>query len=142
MQTAVDASSTNNLQNLLFPEGLPGFEAFREFVLLPTEMPGLFWLQSLQNHDLYFLVIHPGFVDRDYQIELDAETIDKLQIEAENDVILYAIVTVPEDFRKMTANLKAPLVINLRNGRARQYVLAETEYQTKHPVFPPEGQTK
>lgn len=142
MQTAVDVATSSNQQNLFFPEGLPGFEAFREFILLPTEMPGLFWLQSQQNQDLYFLVIHPGLVDRDYQIELDAETIDALQIESENDVNLYAIVTVPEDFRKMTANLKAPLVINIRNGRARQYVLTNTEYQTKHPVFPAEKQTK
>jgi flagellar assembly factor FliW len=49
-----------------------------------------------------------------------------------------AIVTVPENYFEMTANLVAPLVINLDAGLARQFVLTSMEYDTRHYLLPQE----
>lgn len=136
MQAAVVIGARSESQVLHFPEGLPGFESYREFSLLLTEMPELYWLQSLENEELYFLVMNPWLVEKKYDFEIDEETVQQLEITSDRDVGVLAIVTVPDDFKKMTVNLKAPLVINLKNGRSKQLVLLDSRYTLKHPVFP------
>jgi flagellar assembly factor FliW len=48
---------------------------------------------------------------------------------------VYSIVVVPEDIRKMTANLMAPVVINNRLKLGKQIVLDNNIYKTKHYIF-------
>ena len=48
---------------------------------------------------------------------------------------MFSVLTIPEDATQMTANLKAPIVINLKAKIARQVVLQENEYNIKHPMF-------
>ena len=43
-------------------------------------------------------------------------------------------ITVPTDIEKMTANLKAPIVINMENNKAVQ-IIVEDDYQVKHPIY-------
>jgi flagellar assembly factor FliW len=45
------------------------------------------------------------------------------------------IVTIPMDPKKMSANLKAPLVFNLNNKLGKQIILKDTQYQTKHFIL-------
>jgi flagellar assembly factor FliW len=48
---------------------------------------------------------------------------------------VFSILTIPEDVTQMTANLKAPLVINIGGQIAKQVVLQENEYSIKHLMF-------
>jgi hypothetical protein len=48
---------------------------------------------------------------------------------------VFSVLTIPADIKEMTANLKAPLVINLKRQIGRQVVLQENEYVIKHPMF-------
>jgi hypothetical protein len=52
-----------------------------------------------------------------------------------NQSAVFSILTIPQDVTQMTANLKAPLVINLREQIARQVVLQENEYNIKQLMF-------
>lgn len=123
---------------LVFEKGLIGFENLREFVLLgnteSNEM--LVWLQSLENPDLAFVVIQPRFFKQDYcpQINLE-EVVDDLGTGNEEDFLVYTIVVIPEDARKMTANLKAPVLINVRNNKARQIILNDERYEIKTRIL-------
>jgi flagellar assembly factor FliW len=50
-------------------------------------------------------------------------------------VLVYAIVVIPEDVRKMTANLAAPVLINTMNNRGKQVTLEKGNYMIRHYIL-------
>lgn len=121
-----------------FPEGLPGFEEEKEFVIINNEDEEnpFCWLQSVKNPDLAFVIVDPFFVFSDYSVDLSETVQEKLKIKDEKDVAVYSIVVVPEDLKKMTANLLGPIVINVRERLGKQVILDDPRYTTKHYIFP------
>ena len=121
---------------LEFEYGIPGFENMTQFVILgkaDDESP-FFWLQSVQNSNLAFVIMNPRDLVPDYEVEIDMFTANVLKIKDENDALIYAIVTVPEDISKISINLKAPIVINAKNNRGCQVVLENEKYRFKHII--------
>lgn len=123
-----------------FPEGLPGFEEEKEFIIINNEDEEnpFCWLQSVKNPDLAFVIVDPFFVFSDYSVDLSETVQEKLKIKDEKDVAVYSIVVVPEDLKKMTANLLGPIVINVRERLGKQVILDDPRYTTKHYIFPQE----
>lgn len=123
---------------IAFPEGLPGFEEEKEFVIINNEDEEnpFCWLQSVKNPDLAFVIVDPFFVFSDYSVDLSETVQEKLKIKDEKDVAVYSIVVVPEDLKKMTANLLGPIVINVRERLGKQVILDDPRYTTKHYIFP------
>ena len=121
-----------------FPEGIPAFEQEHAFVLIPyDEQSPYVFLQSLKTPDLAFLMTMPFIFFPDYEFELDDENQQKLGLERQEDMLLYVLLTIPQGrVQDMTANLVAPLVINVANQQGRQLVLEHSPYQTKHRLFP------
>ena len=124
-----------------FPEGLYGFEKETEFTLLPfnpnVESP-MEWMQSLNSDHLAFVVTDPYLYLPDYKLKLSEEDKKGIELE-ENDLFLTrAIVTIPENYSEMTANLIAPVVINKVKGVAKQFVLTNMDYDTRHYLLPEE----
>lgn len=120
-----------------FEKGLVGFEDLRQFVLLGNaeaeEM--LVWLQSVEKPELAFVVIQPRFFKPDYCPRINSEEVEPLGVEKEEDLLMYAIVVIPEDARQMTANLKAPILINVKNNKAKQIILNDDRYEIKTRVL-------
>ena len=48
---------------------------------------------------------------------------------------IYTIVTLSKEFKKSTSNLLAPVVINVKEKKGKQFVLNNSPYTTKHPLF-------
>lgn len=119
-----------------FEHGLPGFEHEKQFALLPIHDSPFTILQSVQNKDVAFVMIEPFSHFPTYEIELDDTTCEQLKIQKENDVALYVILTVAEPFTNTTANLQAPVVINVHERIGKQVILTNTPYKTKHRLFP------
>ena len=123
---------------LHFADGIPAFEDEHEFVIIPydKESPYVF-LQSLTTPDLAFLMTVPFVFFPDYEFELDDENLAKLGLRQQEDLLLYVLLTIPGGkVPEMTANLMAPRVINQANMQARQVVLEQSGYTTKHRLFP------
>ena len=124
-----------------FPEGLYGFEKETEFTLLPfnpnVESP-MEWMQSLKSTHLAFVITNPYLYLPDYKLKLSEE--DKKRVELEDDDLhlTRVIVTIPENYYEMTANLIAPLVINKEKSIAKQFVLTNMNYDTRHYLLPEE----
>lgn len=118
------------------PKGMPGFLDEKEFVLLPyqPESPFFFW-QAIKNKNLTFLIVDPFVFFKDYQFEINSELETALKINGENLPKVFCVVTLNSDVKAMTANLLAPLVLNLRDKIASQIVLEKTSYKTKHCLF-------
>ena len=124
-----------------FPEGLYGFEKETEFTLLPfnpnIESP-MEWMQSLKSAHLAFVITDPYLYLSDYKLKLSEEDYKRVELEEDDLYLTRAIVTIPENYSEMTANLIAPLVINKDKGVARQFVLTNMDYDTRHYLLPEE----
>ena len=125
---------------IAFPEGLPGFEEEKEFIIINNddEENPFCWLQSVNNPDLAFVIVNPFLIFSDYSVDISETVQEKLKIKDEKDVAVYSIVVVPEDLKKMTANLLGPIVINIRERLGKQVILDDPRYTTKHYIFPQE----
>lgn len=118
-----------------FPEGILGFPALRRCCLLPCGdgLP-LRWLVCLDEEALAFLTLEPHTVFPDYEIELPAADQEALELVQAEEALPLVLVTVCEDGQAVTANLVAPIIVNLRTRRARQVVLEDERYCTRHLV--------
>ncbi|WP_107840221.1 flagellar assembly protein FliW [Metasolibacillus meyeri] len=126
---------------LTFEMGLPGFPNAQKFVLLPldADLP-LVVLQSIEQQELGFVLAYPFAFKNDYAFDMEeAEKID-LQIEQEEDVIAYAILTLKESFQESTMNLLAPIIINTKKKLGKQIVLQDSiSYPLRYPIGTLEG---
>lgn len=118
------------------PQGVMGFPDYRKYCLVdPGDETLILWLQSIENPDIAFPLLEPKIFRPDYAARLSAAELRELKLENINQSAVFSILTIPEDATQMTANLKAPLVINLKEQIARQVVLQENEYSIKHSMF-------
>ncbi|MZG53912.1 MAG: flagellar assembly protein FliW [Nitrospinae bacterium] len=124
-----------------FPEGLYGFEKETEFTLLPfnpnVESP-MEWMQSLKSSHLAFVITDPFLYLPDYKLKLSEEDKKIVELSSEDHFLTRAIVTIPENYAEMTANLIAPLIINKEKAIAKQFVLTNMDYDTRHYLLPEE----
>ncbi|MBI9014608.1 MAG: flagellar assembly protein FliW [Clostridiales bacterium] len=119
-----------------FEEGMYGFDGKTEFLLIGNVEPDLpfYWLQSIVDETLTFVITDPFlFVDK-YDFELDDFTVEQLELESIDDLMIYTTVIIPEDIEEITVNLKSPIVLNVTNGKAKQVILSE-DYEYKYNIF-------
>jgi flagellar assembly factor FliW len=124
-------------QIINFPKGILGFENHREFVLLDIEGNPLFkFLQNIKHEQIGFVLINPWEIFKDYDIELPDDKLENININPKdnNDMGIYNIVTLSNSLKKSTANLLAPIVINLKDKKGKQFVLNNSPYTTKHSL--------
>ena len=121
-----------------FQNGIPAFENEHEFIVLPyDEESPYYFMQSLNSPDLAFLLTIPFLFFPDYSFEIDDATIKELDVKNSDKLLYYSMITIPNgSIRYMTANLLAPVVINIENMQAKQVVLENSNYTTKHRLFP------
>ena len=108
-----------------FAEGLYGFPAAHDFALVESGRPGLYWLQSTVEPALAFLLADPFETFADYAPEVpDAElaALGDGLAPAPEHVGVFAVVTLGEG-GAATANLRAPIVLDVHTRRGRQVVL-------------------
>jgi flagellar assembly factor FliW len=125
---------------LEFPHGIPAFESERRFLALerPETAPVIF-LQSLSRSELVFMTLPVSLVEPGYRGAIPPEDLEALGLEAGRppeegrEVLSLAIITVDEN-RSATANLMAPVVVNLSTRRAVQSVQPDSGYSPRHPL--------
>ena len=125
-----------------FPHGLPAFEQETRFVLieLPEHAP-LVFLQSLLQPALCFLAFPILVAARDYRLEVSGEDLVALELdpgrppELGRDVLVLALVSLHDGF-SATANLMAPIVVNLKTRRGMQAIRQDNLYSHQHRLEP------
>lgn len=123
-------------EKIRIPQGVLGFPEFTEFCLVdPADDTLILWLQSTQSPEIAFPLLEPKIFKPEYSARLSAAELRELKLENINQSAVFSILTISDDVAQMTANLKAPLVINLKEQVAKQVVLQENEYSIKHPMF-------
>lgn len=119
-----------------FPEGLLGFNELRRFVLLDDPTDEIFaWLQSCEEPGIAFPLLEPELFASSYTVQLTKHDMEAISLQPNDGVRTFAIITIPQDPTQMTANLKAPVVINVPKRLARQCVLQDNSLAIREPIF-------
>ena len=119
-----------------FAEGLPGLPCMRRSILIKAEETAPFyWLQSVEDGEIAIPVINPMLVDEAYAPSVEDSVFEELELETEEDLLVVNVAVLPEDLTTMTANMTAPILINIARNIGRQVVLDTGEYQMRHPIF-------
>jgi flagellar assembly factor FliW len=122
-------------QKITFPQGLFGFESFREYVLLDAERQPFYWLQSIDVEQIAFILVNPFLFRPDYEVNISNDELAGIGIFSPEKALIFSIVTIPADGSPMTANLQGPLVINRDTRTGKQAVLADPRWKTRHDIM-------
>ncbi|MFZ8934077.1 MAG: flagellar assembly protein FliW [Bacteriovoracaceae bacterium] len=121
---------------ITFKEGILGFENLKKFFVVdPGDQTLILWLQSIDDEATAFPIIEPKIFKPDYSISLLPSELNSLNLEDTNDSCVYAILTIPSDVKEMSANLKAPVIINNKTNFARQIVLQDSKLEIRFPMY-------
>ncbi len=122
-------------QRLSFPAGLFGFEDLREFALLDAKQAPFYWLQSLERVEVAFVLLDPRFFRPGYTPDVDPAEMTQIDIRSEEELLVFAIVTIPQDPSQMTANLQGPVLINRRSKVGRQSISLNQRWGVRHNIL-------
>ncbi len=137
MQVRTTRFGTVNIADdrvITFPRGLLGFSEHRRFCLLePAEDSAFFWLQSVDDPTLAFVVTDPSFFVPEYSVPIRSEQMGELGMSKLEDAQVFVIVNKVDS--TLTGNLQGPLVINTLTRVGEQMVLAEKRWTTRHTLL-------
>jgi flagellar assembly factor FliW len=113
--------------------GIIGFEHLKKFMLhIQDEKNPFWWLQSLDEGAIAFVVINPFVVKADYAPVIDDNDTKLLEIESADDVVLLTIVTIRQNPFSVSVNLRAPIVVNAKKKIAKQIILEDPAYPVRY----------
>ena len=122
---------------LTFPDGMPGYERHRRFVLLDIAgMAPLKVLHAVETSEPCFLVVDPKTVLPGYRCELGSADRYRLGAGEESSLLWLAIVMVDND-GGIGVNLRAPVVINPERMVGRQVMPNACVYPLRHVIASP-----
>jgi len=114
---------------------LLGFPEHRRFALTRLDEIGMFCeLRSLEQADLRFVVVPPAMFFPDYAPEIDDDLSETLGVRDASDLVVLSLVTLGQTPQEATANLLAPVLVNHRNRRAAQVLLADVDLPLRAPL--------
>ncbi len=119
---------------ITFPKGILGFARNKKYILFPhSEGSPFYWLQSIEDGDLAFVVMNPQLVKPDYSVDVEENQLKDLSVGQSSDLEVMCIVTIPRSNPdKMTINLLGPIIINSQNRCAAQIICDKGERYSHH----------
>jgi len=120
-----------------FPNGVLGFPNSSRLVMIDMpDNPSFKFLQDIHNPYVSFLTVSPWDFFNDYEMDIKDEELAAIGIaeETEKEFSAHLIVTLGKSFEQSTANLLAPIVINVTDKLGRQFILDGHDYGTKHKL--------
>ncbi len=125
---------------MTFTGGLLGFPEHTRFALIQTgEENYFFWLQSVDDPNLAFVVTHPSLFFKDYHVPVREETTQELQLDDPSALQVFVICNKVGEW--LTGNLLGPIVVNAQNRLAEQIVLTEKKWTSRQPLLKLQAET-
>ncbi len=119
---------------ITFDDGILGFPKHKQYALVQTgEGSGFYWLQSVESQDLAFVVCDPRLFVADYQAPVKLDDLESIGLDDPENAQIFTIVNKVGDL--LTGNFQGPLVVNVVSRRAKQLVLSDKRYSTRHPLM-------
>jgi len=119
---------------MTFANGLLGFPSYTRYALIQTGQENyFFWLQSVDEPNLAFVITDPAIFFKDYQVPVREETAQELQLT--DPAYLQVFVICNKVGEWLTGNLLGPIVVNAQNRLGQQVVLTEKKWTTRQPLL-------
>ncbi len=120
-----------------FPEGVPAFEDYRQFILYcNTDMQPFFFMKSIGvSPEVSFVCVDPFLVCPDYQVRVGPADLQALELKRGEDAFVFSFVTVPKNPCDITANLQGPVILNIKNSRGRQIICDRAGHEVRYRVW-------
>lgn len=118
---------------ITFDQPIYGFENDKRYVFMIDEsLNGEFiWLQSVDNGALCFVLANPAILPVPYDPSFPE---DVSSVIGKGSYEVWLIMVVTDEFKDSTVNLKSPIVINLDERRAAQFI-SEDDLAIRYKVF-------
>lgn len=124
---------------LEFPNGIIGFEQYKHYAIMYDEDKDsetrISWLQSLDEPMLALPIIEPLAVVPEYAPMIEDELLKPLGNPADEELLFFLVLTVPSDMTKVTANMKAPIIIHAEERKGIQLIVENADYPVKFNVY-------
>lgn len=122
-----------------FEGGVLGFEEFKDYTILFDNedgvQPNISWLQSIEEPSLSIPVISPFLIKEDYNPEIEDELLKSLDNLTDANLVVMVSITVPSDVSKISANLKAPFILNSDSRKGVQVIVENSDYEVKNYFY-------
>ena len=119
---------------MTLPRGLLGFPSHTRFALIQTgEENYFFWLQSVDEPALAFVVTDPTIFFKDYDVPVREETAAEIDLTDANFAQVFVICNKVDEW--LTGNLLGPILVNAQNRMGTQVVLTEKKWTTRQPLL-------
>ena len=121
-------------ETVTFPNGIPGFEACRRWVVLAAEgQTPLRRLHAVDGPEASFLALDPRQVLEGYRCELSDADRARIGADEKSPLLWLALVSV-EANGAVSVNLRAPIVINPKTMMGQQVLPHDCLYPLRHVV--------
>ena len=121
---------------IVFKKGLPGFKNLKNFIIFPLESNEAFSiLHSIEDIEVGLVLVTPFTVVADYEFKIPDTYIKELRIGSPEEVLVLTTVTLSSNIENVTTNLKAPIIINIKEKLGEQLILDNDKYKIKQPLF-------
>ena len=128
---------------LIFPRGIPAFENNHKWILAGDDDSAIKWLLNIEDTSLALPVTSPDAVRSDYNARIPEDDLQLIGTTDNKDLAMLIVVSIPGGAAwDMTANLRAPILVNLRTHKAVQVIALNEEYPVKHMIFPEDVREK
>lgn len=120
---------------ITFEKGIPGLEENKIFEIKEiSNNPKFKTITSLDREYISFIAVSPFEVKKNYEIKLNDDIIKELDIKEPTDVMVLNLITLGKGLKESTVNLKAPIIINIKNNKGKQLILQHDKYKIKEPL--------
>jgi len=121
---------------LFFEDGILGFEDIKRYKLIfSPDISPFIYLQSAQCDHPCFIVCDPVQFVPGYRLQYSRRIREELKAQSEEDIRFLAIATIPDNIRDITINLKSPIMLNIKNNLAKQWVTDEPDYPIRYRLI-------
>ena len=119
---------------ITFSKGLLEFPDYTRYALIQTgEENYFFWLQSVDEPNLAFVVTDPSIFFKEYEVPIKGETQAELGLADVAFAQVFVICNKVDEW--LTGNLLGPILVNAQNRTAMQVVLTEKKWTTRQPLM-------
>lgn len=111
-----------------FVKGMVGFQALRNYMLLPYEDTPFFILHGCDEEVAFILL--PGDLVTSYTFDVDQSTLELLEIKRPEEVVTMLVANIRGN--EISVNLRAPVLLAPESQKGCQYILHNNDLPLRY----------
>ncbi|MDD3971375.1 MAG: flagellar assembly protein FliW [Clostridia bacterium] len=124
-------------EKIVFKKDIYGFKDIKKYSLSKASENdnNPFKILKAEDESVSFILLDPTIIDKSYNPIINDKIARLLGTRTAEDLTALCIVVIPNDIKRMTINLRSPIIINVSNGYAIQTILEDERYSIRHKIL-------